>query len=245
MLTRDLIARLPKAELHVHLDGSLRPETLIELSREAGAPLPSSDPGAIRRYMLVDHAHDLEEFLKKFDTTIAVLQTPEAIERVAYEMCEDAARDHLRYLEVRYCPHLSTKGGLSLDEAIEAELRGLKRGEQDFGVITRMINCSLRHYSPEVSIAIARLSVAYRDRGVVAFDLAGGEAGRPAGRHKAAFDLAQHGFLGITVHAGEAAGPESVAEAIALCHANRIGALLFKRAHRWRRSDRAGRSRRR
>jgi adenosine deaminase len=223
MLTRDLIARLPKAELHVHLDGSLRPETLIELSRDAGAPLPSSDPDAIRRFMLVDHAHNLEEFLRKFDTTIAVLQTPEAIERVAYEMCEDARRDNLRYLEVRYCPHLSTRQGLSLDEAIEAELRGLKRGEQDFGVVTRMINCSLRHYTPDVSFRIAEASVRYRDQGVVAFDLAGGEAGRPCGLHADAFDLAQEGRLGITVHAGEAAGAESIAEAIDLCHADRIG----------------------
>ena len=209
MLTRELIARLPKAELHVHLDGSLRPETLIQLSRAAGASLPSSDPDVIRKFMLVDLAHDLEEFLKKFDTTVAVLQTPEAIERVAWEMCEDAARDHLRYVEVRYCPHLSTKGGLTLDEAIAAELRGLKRGEQDFGVITRMINCSLRHYIPEISFRIAEASVRFRDQGVVAFDLAGGEAGRPGGHHAAAFDLAQAGRLGITVHAGEAAGADS------------------------------------
>jgi adenosine deaminase len=223
MLTRDLIARLPKAELHVHLDGSLRPETLIELARDAGAPLPSTDPGAIRRFMLVDHAQNLEEFLRKFDTTIAVLQTPEAIERVAWEMCEDARRDHLRYLEVRYCPELSTRGGLSLDEVIEAELRGLKRGEHDFGVITRMINCSLRHYTPDVSFRIAEASVRFRDQGVVAFDLAGGEAGRPCGLHADAFDLAQEGRLAITVHAGEAAGAESIAEAIDLCHADRIG----------------------
>ena len=223
MLTRDLISRLPKAELHVHLDGSLRPETLIELSRAAGASLPSSDPVVIRKFMLVDHAHDLEEFLKKFDTTVAVLQTPEAIERVAWEMCEDAARDHLRYLEVRYCPHLSTKGGLTLDEAIAAELRGLARGERDFGVITRMINCSLRHYAPDVSLHIAEASVRFRDQGVVAFDLAGGEAGRPCGVHSAAFDIAHTGRLGITVHAGEAAGAESIAEAIDLCHADRIG----------------------
>ena len=222
-LSRDLISRLPKAELHVHLDGSLRPSTLIDLARAAGTALPSSDPEVIRKFMLVDHAHDLEEFLRKFDTTIAVLQTPEAIERVAWEMCEDAARDHLRYLEVRYCPRLSTKGGLSLDEAIDAELRGLERGERDFGVVTRMINCSLRHYAPEVSVAIAEASVRFRDRGVVAFDLAGGEAGRPCGVHAAAFDIAQHGRLGITVHAGEAAGADSIAEAIDLCHADRIG----------------------
>jgi len=223
MLTRELIARLPKAELHVHLDGSLRPATLIELARAAGVPLPSSDPVAIRKFMLADHAHDLEEFLRKFDTTIAVLQAPEAIERVAYEMCEDAKRDNVRYLEVRYCPQLSTKAGLSLDEAISAELRGVARGERDFGVVARVINCSLRHYAPDVSLRIAEASVRFRDQGVVAFDLAGGEAGRPPGIHRAAFDVALHGRLGITVHAGEAAGPESIAEAIDLCHAGRIG----------------------
>jgi len=107
--------------------------------------------------------------------------------------------------------------------ALEAELRGLARGERDFGVITRVINCSLRHYSPEVSLAIARLSVAYRDRGVVAFDLAGGEAGRPPGVHQAAFDVAADGCLGITIHAGEAAGAASIAEAVHRCHADRIG----------------------
>jgi adenosine deaminase len=112
---------------------------------------------------------------------------------------------------------------MTLDQVIEAELRGLARGERDFGVVARVINCSLRHYDPSVSMEIARRSVAFRDRGVVAFDLAGGEAGRPAGAHKAAFDIADQGYLGITVHAGEAAGAESVAEAVHLCHADRIG----------------------
>jgi adenosine deaminase len=112
---------------------------------------------------------------------------------------------------------------LSLDQVIEAELRGFARGEQDFGVIARVINCSLRHYDPAVSVEIARRSVAFRDRGVVAFDLAGAEAGRPPDAHKAAFDIAAEGYLGITVHAGEAAGAESVAAAVYRCHANRIG----------------------
>jgi adenosine deaminase len=223
MLTRELIGRLPKAELHTHLDSALRPETMVELARAARFELPTTDPDALRRFMLVDDAGSLEDYLARFEYTIPLLQTPEGIERVSYEMVEDAAHDGLRYLEVRYCPKLSTRGGLTMEQALDAELLGLARGERDFGVVTRVINCSLRHYSPEVSVAIARLSVAYRDRGVVAFDLAGGEAGRPPGKHRAAFDLALDGYLGITVHAGEAAGAESVAEAIHLCHANRIG----------------------
>jgi adenosine deaminase len=223
MLTRELIRRLPKAELHVHLDGSLRAETMIDLARASNFSLPATDPDALRRFMLVDDAANLEDYLLRFDITIPLLQTPEAIERVAYEMVEDAARDNLRYLEVRYCPHLSRTRGMTLDEVIEAEVRGLARGEREFGVIARAINCSLRHYDPALSVEIAEHSVAFRDRGVVAFDLAGGEAGRPTGRHRAAFDVAQNGLLGITLHAGEAAGAESVKEAIVQCHANRIG----------------------
>jgi adenosine deaminase len=223
MLNRELIGRLPKAELHVHLDGSLRPDTMIALARQARLPLPSNEPDALRRFMRVDDAANLEDYLRRFEITIPLLQTPEAIERVAYEMVEDAARDNVRYLEVRYCPHLSRTRGMTLDDVIEAELRGFRRGEQDFGVVARVINCSLRHYDPAVSIAIAERSVAFRERGVVAFDLAGGEAGRPPPTHKAAFDIAAEGHLGITVHAGEAAGAESVAAAVHQCHANRIG----------------------
>jgi adenosine deaminase len=223
MLTRELLRRLPKAELHVHLDSALRPATMVELARDAGFTLPTTDPAALRDFMLVRNAASLEDYLKRFEYTIPLLQTPEAIERVAYEMVEDAARDGLRYLEVRYCPRLSTRGGLTMEAALEAELRGLARGERDFGVVTRVINCSLRHYAPEVSVAIARLSVAYRDQGVVAFDLAGGEAGRPPGIHQAAFDLAADGNLAITIHAGEAAGAPSIAEALHHCHADRIG----------------------
>ena len=223
MLTREVLARLPKAELHNHLDGSLRPETLIELANDAGFLLPSTDPDEMRQYMLVDDARDLEEYIKRFDITIAVLQQAAAIERVAYEMVEDAARDNVRYLEVRYCPHLSRRQGLSLEDVLEAEIKGLRRGEREFGVKTAVINCSLRHLSPELSSEIAHASVDFRDEGVVALDLAGGEAGRPALPHGPAFDIALRGRLGITVHAGEAAGPESIAEALESCHAQRIG----------------------
>lgn len=223
MLSRELIARLPKAELHTHLDGCLRPSTMIDLARAAQVTLPSSDAETLARFMVVSEARNLDDYLKRFDITVALLQTPEAIERVAYEMVEDAAADHLRYLEVRYCPHLSTHGGLTMDEVVAAESRGFKRGERDFGVATGIINCSLRHYTPERSTEIAEHSVRCMPLGVVAFDLAGGEAGRPPGVHGDAFDIALAGGLAITVHAGEAAGPESIAEAIRRCHAMRLG----------------------
>jgi len=223
MLTPELARRLPKAELHVHLDGSMRPETLIGLAGAHGVALPSQDPEAIRQYMLVADARNLDDYLQRFAITVAVLQTPEAIERVAYEMVEDAAQDGIRYLEVRFCPALGCREGLTLQDVVEAELRGLARGESDFGVRTGAINCALRDMEPSVASDIARCSVALRDQGVVGFDLAGGEAGHLPGRFAEAFGLALQGRLGLTLHAGEAAGPESIAEAIFACHAQRIG----------------------
>lgn len=223
MPTRELIRRLPKAELHVHLDGSLRPETMLELARRARVELPTRDPEALRRHMRADDVDDLEDYLRRFDLTVPLLQEPEAIERVAYELAEDAARENVRYLEVRYCPRLSCRRGLTLDEVVAAEWRGLSRAAGDFGIRVGIINCALRHHPPEVSLELARHSVSWAGRGVVGFDLAGGEASRPAAAHRGAFDVAAAGGLGITVHAGEAAGPESVAQAIHLCHAHRIG----------------------
>ena len=197
----------------MHLDSALRPATMVELAR-AGRVHPADHRP--RRAPPV-HAGATTRAASRTtsrasSTPSRCCRRPRAIERVAYEMVEDAARDGLRYLEVRYCPRLSTRGGLTMDAGARGRAaRASARGERDFGVVTRVINCSLRHYAPEVSLEIARLSVAYRDRGVVAFDLAGGEAGRPPGVHQAAFDVAAEGWLGITVHAGEAAGAESIA----------------------------------
>ena len=222
-LTPEQLRKLPKAELHVHLDGCLRPATMIDLARAAKVDLPARDPDSLRRWMLVDDARDLEDYLRRFEVTIALLQTPEAIERVAYEMVEDAQADGLRYLEVRYCPTLSSRQGLTVEAAVQAEWRGLQRGTRDFGVKTGIINCALRQHDPAESLDLARRSVALRDHGVVGFDIAGGEAGRPAAQHAEAFRIAKAGLLGITVHAGEAAGPESVAQALFDCGADRIG----------------------
>ena len=222
-LTPDLLRRLPKAELHLHLDGCLRPTTMIDLARAAKVELPVRDPGSLAEWMLVDDARDLEDYLRRFEVTIALLQDPAAIERVAYEMVEDAKADGLRYLEVRYCPTLSTRQGLSVEAMVEAEWRGLQRGTRDFGVRTGIINCALRQHDPAASLDLARRSVALRGHGVVGFDIAGGEAGRPASAHAEAFRVAKAGLLGITVHAGEAAGPESIAQALFDCGADRIG----------------------
>lgn len=223
MLTRELIQRLPKVELHVHLDGSLRPATMLELAAQQGVRLPADDADRLRRLMVVEDARNLEDYLRRFEITIALLQTEAAIERVAYEVVADAARQNIRYLEVRYCPTLSRRGGLSLEAVTEAELRGFRRGEAEFDVIVRGIHCSLRQLPPEISEEIALNAVASRDRGLVGFDIAGAEAGRPAGAHARAFEIAAEGGLGITVHAGEAAGADSVAEAIYRCRANRLG----------------------
>jgi adenosine deaminase len=223
MLTSEKLRRLPKAELHCHLDGSLRPQTLIELAREYGVPLPTESADELRDYMLVNDAETLEDYLSRFEVTISVLQTAEAIERAAYELGEDAAKDGVRYLEVRNAPILNSRRKLSAAEALDAQLRGLARAEEDYGIVARSIVIALRQLSPMVSLELARLAVAYRDKGVVAFDLAGGELGHPASAHSLAFAYARENNLAVTVHAGEGDGAESVRQAVHTCCANRLG----------------------
>ena len=218
----DLIRRLPKAELHVHLDGSLRPETMIELAAAHGVRLPTADPDALAEYMQVRDARNLEEYLGRYEVTLAVMQTPEALERIAYEFVVDAAADGVRYVEARYCPALHWPA-LSRAASVESPLAGLARGAAETGTIARLIVCGLRTLPPAVSVELAELAVGYRDRGVVAFDLAGAEAGHPPEDHAAAFDVARAGGLALTCHAGEAAGPESIRAALDRCHAQRLG----------------------
>jgi adenosine deaminase len=219
----ELLRRLPKAELHCHLDGSVRPETLIELGKAYNRAMPRDDAEALREYMRVDDARSLEDYLARFDITLSVMQTEEALERIAYELAIDAAKDGVRYIEVRYAPVLNVKGGLSLGAAVEAPLRGLERAERDGGAMARVIICGLRHMLPEISVELARLAVGYKHRGVVGFDLAGGELGNPASLHAAAFTYARDHDLACTCHAGEGDDASSVREAVHRCGANRIG----------------------
>lgn len=222
-LSRDQLRRLPKAELHCHLDGSIRASTLLDLGREQGVAMPAATPDALARHMWVQDARHLEDYLARFDTTLAVLQRADALERVTYELLEDAHADGVRYIEIRYSPVLNVRGGLSLDEAVEAPKRALDRARAAFGIRAGLIICSLRHLPAATSMELARLAVAHAGKGVVGFDLAGGEAGNPASPHAPAFRHAREHGLWCTCHAGEGAGAESVREAIHVCGAQRIG----------------------
>jgi adenosine deaminase len=222
-VTRARLRALPKAELHVHLDGSLRPATLLELARARGVPLPSDDVVELERRVVATDAGSLERYLAAFELTVAVMQDAATLERIAYELVVDAHAEGVRYLEVRYCPALNTRTGLALDETVAAPLRGLARARSDVGVRATIIVCALRHLDPAVSVRLAELAARFRDRGVVGFDLAGPERGHPAREHRNAFALAAEAGLGLTVHAGEAAGPESIREALDDCRAQRIG----------------------
>lgn len=222
-VTRELLHRLPKAELHVHLDGSLRPETMLELGAKYGKPMPAADAEALRDYMHVKDARNLVEYLERFEITLSVMQTSEALERIAYELAEDLARENVRYAEIRYSPILNSRGGLPLTETVEAPLRGLKRAEEEFGIRTGVIICGIRNMDPGTSRDLADLTVAYKDRGVVAFDLAGAEYNYPAKKHKDAFYTVINKNMAATIHAGEAYGPESIHQALHFCQANRIG----------------------
>ncbi len=220
---RALLRRLPKAELHCHLDGSVRPSTLLELGRDHHVPMPADDVDALREFMVVRDAQNLEDYLTRFDITLSVMQTAESLERIAYELAEDAAAEGVRYIEMRYSPVLNTRHDLTLGDTVEAALRGVERAQRDHGIVSRLIICALRNLSPGISMELARLAVDYRGRGVVGFDLAGGERGHPASEHARAFEHAREHGLACTCHAGEGAGAHSVREAVYACGAQRIG----------------------
>ncbi len=217
------IRALPKAELHVHLDGSLRPATMLELADRAGVALPAADPEGLARAMRADDAADLPSYLSRFALTLSVLQEGDALARVTRELVEDHAAEGVRLVEIRYAPILNTDGGLSAEAVLEATLDGLAAGVQATGIHAGIIVCGIRSRPPSESEAMARLAVAYRDRGVVGFDLAGAEGGYPAGGHARAFRIAHEGLVPVTVHAGEGAGPPSIRGALLDGGAHRIG----------------------
>ncbi|GAB6278127.1 MAG TPA: adenosine deaminase [Bacteroidales bacterium] len=223
-LTYEFVKSLPKAELHCHLDGSLRIGTIIELARQQNVELPAWDEENLKKVLVPPlTCESLEEYLKPFDITVSVLQTREALERATYELAEDCAAENIRYLEIRFAPILHTQKGLSLVDVVQAVLKGKKRAERDFNIIIGIIICSIRHNNPEESLKAAELTVAFKNKGIVGFDLAGAEDGFPAKHFKEAFSLIINNNINATVHAGEAYGPESIHQALHMVSANRIG----------------------
>jgi len=224
-LTTDLLRRFPKVLLHEHLDGGLRPATIVELARETGYDrLPTTDPGKLAEWFRNNaNRGSLPLYLQGFEHTCGVMQTEEALERVAYETLEDMKNDGVVYVETRFAPVLHMQKGLHPESIVRAVIRGLDRGKKDFGVHYGLILCALRSMPPEVSQEVAELSVDFRPHGVVGFDLAGEEGGYPAKKHVDAFHYIQRENFNITIHAGEGFGKESIWQAIQWCGAHRIG----------------------
>jgi len=219
----EIIRSVPKVLLHDHLDGGLRPATVLDLARDVGySALPTRDPAELGRWFRTGaNQGNLELYLAGFDHTLAVMQTREALARVAAECAEDLAEDGVVYAEVRFAPELHVTKGLSLDEVVEAVLEGFRQGTDGrpirvYGLLTAMRTAAR-------SLEIAELAVRHRDEGIVGFDIAGAEKGSPPTVHLDAFHYVQRANFHITIHAGEAFGLPSIWEALQICGADRLG----------------------
>ncbi len=227
-LTHDMIRQAPKALLHDHLDGGLRPSTVIEIAGEIGYDgLPSTDEAELAAWFrTAAHSGSLVRYLEPFAHTVAVMQNPGALHRVAAECVADLAADNVVYAEVRFAPELHISAGLSLDEVVDAVLAGFADGEKaaaaDGRAITvRCLVTAMRHAAR--SRDIAELAIRFREKGVVGFDIAGAESGNPPSRHLDAFEYMRSNNARFTIHAGEAFGLPSIHEALAFCGADRLG----------------------
>jgi adenosine deaminase len=225
--SRELIARAPKVLLHDHLDGGLRPGTVLELAAQAGHDLPADDADRLRSWFEDSAASgSLERYLETFEHTVAVLQSAESLRRVARECVLDLAADGVVYAEVRYAPEQHLREGLSLEQVVQAVRDGFTEGQEQAAldgqpIVVRQLLTAMRHQAR--SREIAELTVAYRNQGVVGFDIAGAEAGYPPTRHLDAFEYLQRENAHFTIHAGEAFGLPSIWQAIQWCGADRLG----------------------
>ena len=222
-LTLETITQAPKALLHDHLDGGLRPATVIDIAGQTGYDgLPATEVDELTRWFQTSsHSGSLERYLEPFSHTVAVMQTPESLHRVAYECVEDLSADSVVYAEVRFAPELHTERGLTLDQVVEAVLDGFARGSKNRPIRVYALLTAMR--TAARSLEIAELAVKYRDKGVVGFDIAGAEAGWPPSRHLDAFQYIKRENFHITIHAGEAFGLPSIWEAVQWCGTERLG----------------------
>jgi adenosine deaminase len=221
-LTFDQIRRAPKVLLHDHLDGGLRPTTVVDLAAEAGHVLPTTDPVELAEWFHRGaYRKDLDLYLETFRHTVGVMQTKDALVRVAAECAEDLADDGVVYAEVRFAPEQHLRGGLTLDEVVAAVLEGFRQGSAGRPITIGTLLTAMRHAAN--STEIAELTLRHRDEGVVGFDIAGSEAGNPPTRHLAAFQEIAKANHHITIHAGEAFGLPSIWEAVQICGCERLG----------------------
>ncbi|MBI3124199.1 MAG: adenosine deaminase [Ignavibacteriales bacterium] len=223
MKTEEIIRSVPKVLLHDHLDGGLRPQTIIDLAKEIKySKLPTSDAGELATWFHRGaNKGNLVEYLQGFEHTIAVMQSKESLNRIAYEMMEDMHNDGVCYVETRFAPVFHTVKDLYYEDVMNAVLEGLEKGKRDFGVGFGLIVCGMRNMKN--NLEMAELAVSYRDQGVVGFDLAGEEGGYPPKKHIEAFNFIKQKNFYITIHAGEAFGKESIWQAIQICGSHRIG----------------------
>ena len=223
-LSHRVIQRLPKTDIHCHLDGCVRPRTMLELADAQGVRLPTRNLTKLTRILEAGRrTRNLGDYLRIFDYTLSVLQEKEALYRVAFELAEDCAAENVRHLEVRYSPILHRRRKLSFEDIVDPVIGGLNDAGRKYGVSTGVIICGIRSLNPKYSLALAELAVAYKGKGVLAFDLAGQEKDYPAKAHRAAFQLILKNNINSTVHAGEAFGAPSIGQALHYCGAHRIG----------------------
>lgn len=222
---RQILHGLPKADLHRHLEGSLRLETLAEIAHEHGVDLPAYSIEDLRPYVqITDDPPDFHRFLEKFRLLRHFYKTPEAVARVAYEAVADAAADNVKYLELRFNPAaLARTQGFSFEEVTDWVIEAVGRAQQDLGILVRLITTIVRHEEIEIAERVAQLSIERRTTGIVAIDLAGDEVNFDAKPFAPVFQAAREAGLGVTVHAGEAAGAENVRQAVLEMGATRIG----------------------
>jgi len=220
-----LAARLrdmPKTELHTHLEGAVRPETILELAPDYGVTLPARDVEGLKKHIQMRPGENLLDFLKKFECFRFVFDHPESLRRITYELIEENARENVLYTELRINP-VKHPDQLSVDGVLDAVLEGLEQARQQLGVEAALIVSINRSYPVASAMEVARAAVARMDRGVVGLDLAGDEVHHPVEKFQEVFDFARSQNLHITIHAGEAAGPQSIRRAVEVCHAERIG----------------------
>lgn len=217
------IKNIKKVELHLHLDGSLRPKSVIDIASKDGIDLPTFDLEEIQKYLTVDEGNkDLVEYLKKFKIPIKVMQSRENLTRVTYELLEDLANDNYIYVEIRFAPHFHTNSGLALDEVIESVIAGIKKAESKFDIKANLLLCIMRHMKVELGYEIVDLAKKYLGEKVCGIDLAGDEFNYPVELFTEVFKVAKNLNIPFTIHSGEASGAESIVGALAV-GAKRLG----------------------